>query len=197
MSVYKRNNDSRRFGSSSGAVVAIPLVLFAVGISAQKCIHHWRWGRGSSPFSSIVANKDDLESQDDVLVTSFSGNETKLISKQRKIPLIPTEIRWGGSLSGRAWIGNRISTVFFVMWIWISQHCFLMTFQERCLGFPNHPYSQQSMKMASHGDPMKICQNFGLKRRPGWNEDPRSLSFWIFIEDFAYYFTTNRTFLVG
>ena len=24
-----------------------------------------------------------------------------------------------------------------------------------------------------------------------------SISFWIFIEDFAYYFTTNRTFLVG
>jgi hypothetical protein len=42
-----------------------------------------------------------------------------------------------------------------------------MTFQERCLGFPNHPYSQQSMKMASHGDPMKTCQNFGLKRGPG------------------------------
>ena len=40
----------------------------------------------------------------------------------------------------------------------------LMTFQERCLGFPNHPYSQQSMIMASHGDPMKTCQNFGLKR---------------------------------
>ena len=35
MSVYRRNNDSRRFGSSSGAVVALPLVLFAVGISAQ------------------------------------------------------------------------------------------------------------------------------------------------------------------
>ena len=24
-----------------------------------------------------------------------------------------------------------------------------------------------------------------------------SISFWIFIEDFAYYFTTNRTLLVG
>ena len=175
MSVYKRNNDSRRFGSSSGAAVAIPLVLFAVGISAQKCIHHWRWCRGSSPFSSIVANKDDLESQDDVLVTSFSGNETKLISKQRKIPLISRLNLDPPQRIFRNRIGNRISTVFFVMWIWISQHCFLMTFQERCLGFPNHPYSQQSMKMASHGDPMKTCQNFGLKRGPGWNVDPRSL----------------------
>ena len=89
MSVYRRKNDSRRFGSSSGAVVAIPLVLFAVCISAQKCILiEDEVVRGASPFSSIVANKDDLESQDDVLVTSFSGNETKLISKQRKIPLI-------------------------------------------------------------------------------------------------------------
>ena len=39
-----------------------------------------------------------MESQDDVLVKSFSVNVTKLISKQRQIPLIPTEIRWGGDL---------------------------------------------------------------------------------------------------
>ena len=43
----------------------------------------------------------DLESQDDVFEKSFNGNVAKPISKQRKIPLIPTEIRWG-SASWRA-----------------------------------------------------------------------------------------------
>ena len=42
-----------------------------------------------------------------------------------------------------------------------------MTFQERCLGFPNHPYSQQSTKMAMNHD---LIFNdgciFGLKCRP-------------------------------
>ena len=42
-----------------------------------------------------------------------------------------------------------------------------MTFQERCLGFPNHPYSQQSTKMAMNHD---LIFNdgciFGLKCPP-------------------------------
>ena len=36
----------------------------------------------------VTGNISILTAQDDVLVTSFSGNETKLISKLRKIPLI-------------------------------------------------------------------------------------------------------------
>ena len=58
-------------------------------------------------------------------------------------------------------------TVFFVIWISVLSHCHLMTFEERRLGVPNHPYSQQSMKMAMNHD---LIFNdgciFGLKCRP-------------------------------
>ena len=39
MPVYRRNGDSRRVGSSSGAVVAIPLVLFQRGLHFSPKMH--------------------------------------------------------------------------------------------------------------------------------------------------------------